>query len=56
MKRNTGIIRRIDALGRVSIPKMLMLKFNIKEEDSFKVAFEENGTICFIPIQEEEEE
>lgn len=52
--KNTRIVRRTNAFGCIGIPKIVRQKFNIKEGDLFEVAFEENGTICFIPIQEEE--
>lgn len=42
----TGIVRRIDDLGRVVIPKELRRNLKIREGDSLEI-FTENDVICF---------
>lgn len=44
----TGIIRRIDDLGRVVIPKEIRRTCNIREGDPLEIFLDgENDTICF---------
>ena len=43
----TGIIRRIDDLGRVVIPKEIRRAMKIKEGDPLEIYTESNGTVCF---------
>lgn len=43
----TGIVRRIDDLGRVVIPKELRRNFKIREGDPLEIFTKEDGTICF---------
>ena len=45
--QTTGIIRRIDDLGRIVIPKELRRKFNIKDGDPLEIFIENDGVICF---------
>lgn len=42
----TGIIRRIDDLGRVVIPKDIRHKMNIKEGDPLEITFD-GDKVCF---------
>lgn len=42
----TGIIRRIDDLGRIVIPKEIRRKFNIHEGDPLEISLDGNK-ICF---------
>ena len=42
----TGIIRRIDDLGRIVIPKEIRRKFNIQEGDPLEISLDGNK-ICF---------
>lgn len=42
----TGIIRRIDDLGRVVIPRDIRQKMNIKEGDPLEISVEGNK-VCF---------
>ena len=44
--KSTGIIRRIDDLGRVVIPKEIRKQMKIKEGDPLEI-FTENGIVCF---------
>ena len=44
----TGIVRRIDDLGRVVIPKELRKKFNIREGDALEIFTTDEG-IVFAP-------
>lgn len=46
----TGIVRRIDDLGRVVIPKELRRNLKIREGDSLEI-FTENDAICFKKYQ-----
>lgn len=41
----TGIVRRIDDLGRVVIPKEIRRTLNIREGDPLEVFVGENGSI-----------
>lgn len=50
----TGIIRRIDELGRVVIPKEIRKRFGIKEGDAFEIYSTESGVI-FVPYHAERE-
>lgn len=43
----TGIIRRIDDLGRVVIPKEIRRAMKVREGDPLEIYTEKNGTICF---------
>ena len=43
----TGIIRRIDDLGRVVIPKEIRRAMKIREGDPLEIYTENNGTVCF---------
>ena len=45
MKKPTGIIRRIDGLGRIVIPKMLREKLKIEEEQPFEIFMTKNGFV-----------
>lgn len=48
----TGIIRRMDDLGRVVIPKEVRRNLGIREGDPLEI-FIENGGVCFIKHQPE---
>ena len=48
----TGIIRRIDDLGRVVIPKEIRRNLGIREGDPLEI-FVDNGVVCFIKYQPE---
>lgn len=41
----TGIVRRIDDLGRVVIPKEIRRNMRLKEGDPLEFYFEEDGSI-----------
>lgn len=43
----TGIVRRIDDLGRVVIPKEIRNSFDIKEGDPLEIFTNENNQIVF---------
>ena len=43
----TGIIRRIDDLGRVVIPKEIRRTMGVREGDPFEIYIEGKDTICF---------
>lgn len=47
MLRATGMVRRIDELGRVVIPKELRRKLRMKEGDSLEVFTSDDGCVCF---------
>lgn len=51
----TGIVRRIDDLGRVLIPKEIRRSMTIREGDPLEI-FLENDTVCFKKYKGEEEE
>lgn len=48
----TGIIRRVDDLGRVVIPKEIRRNFGIREGDPLEI-FVDNGYICLRKYQPE---
>lgn len=43
----TGIVRRIDDLGRVVIPKEIRRSLNIREGDPLEIYLDENGGVVF---------
>lgn len=45
--RATGIIRRIDDLGRVVIPKEIRRQMRIKEGDPLEIYTTREGMVCF---------
>lgn len=50
----TGIIRRVDDLGRIIIPKDIRTNLGIKIGDPFEVFIDEEGGIIFKPYQKDE--
>lgn len=46
----TGIVRRIDDLGRVVVPKEIRRNLGIEEGDPLEI-FTTDGGICFIPYR-----
>ena len=46
--KNSGVIRRMDDLGRVVIPKEIRRKLCVKEGDPFEISYDEKmQSICF---------
>ena len=45
MAKNTGMIRKVDELGRIVIPMEIRKKFNIEEKDELEVFVEGNTII-----------
>lgn len=45
----TGIVRRIDDLGRIVIPKGIRENFKIHEGDAFEIFTDNDGAITFKP-------
>lgn len=43
----TGIVRRIDDLGRVVIPKEIRRACNIREGDPLEIFLDEDGAVVF---------
>lgn len=43
--KSTGIVRRVDELGRIVIPKELRKKFGIDERDSLEIFVDNNMII-----------
>lgn len=43
----TGIIRRVDDLGRVVIPKEIRRTLKIREGDPLEIFLEDNDCVCF---------
>lgn len=53
--KSTGIVRRIDDLGRVVIPKEIRRQMRIRESDPLELFIDGNDTVCFKrydPMQE----
>jgi len=48
----TGIIRRIDDLGRIVIPKEIRRTLRIREGDPFEIFIEQDGGVTFKKIKE----
>lgn len=51
----TGLVRRIDDLGRVVIPKEIRRTLNIKEGDPLEIYTGEDGAVIFRKYQAETE-
>lgn len=45
MKKNTGITRHVDELGRIVIPKEIRKTFKIKEGDLLEIFTDKDGEI-----------
>lgn len=43
--KSTGIVRKVDELGRIVIPKELRRMFNIKEKDQLEIYVEEDKIV-----------
>lgn len=52
--KSTGIVRRIDELGRVVIPKDIRFKMHIHEHDPLEI-FTERDAVCFKKYGADEE-
>lgn len=50
--RATGIIRRVDELGRVVIPKEIRRNLGIKEGDPLEFFTDQEGEIILVPHKE----
>lgn len=48
----TGIIRRIDDLGRVVIPKEFRQRLNIETGDPLEICYSDTGGVTFTPYRE----
>jgi len=53
--KQTGIIRRVDDLGRVVIPKEIRRAMKIKEGDPLEVVAVDDGIVCFRKYEPEKE-
>lgn len=47
--KSTGIVRRIDDLGRVVIPREIRRTLRIHEGDPLELFTTDNGGVCFVP-------
>lgn len=45
--KTTGIIRRIDGLGRVVIPKEIRRTVGIREDEPLEIFLDGRDTVCF---------
>ena len=45
----TGIVRRIDGLGRIVIPKEIRENLKIREGDAFEIFTDKDGAVTFKP-------
>lgn len=50
----TGIVRRIDDLGRVVVPKEIRRNLGIREGDPLEIFLDEQGGIIFKPYKVDE--
>lgn len=55
MERNTGIVRRIDDLGRIVIPKEIRQKLNIREGDPLEITYTNDDGVFFRKYLTDEE-
>ena len=56
--KSTGVVRRIDDLGRIVLPKEIRKKLDWQEEDALKFYFDENNNLVlkkYIPEEYEED-
>lgn len=49
----TGIVRRLDDLGRIVIPKEIRRSMGVREGDPFELYLEENGGLVIMPYHSE---
>jgi AbrB family looped-hinge helix DNA binding protein len=52
MTKSTGIVRRIDELGRVVIPKEIRKRLKIKDNEPLEIFVSDDGAVCFKPYEE----
>lgn len=52
--KQTGIVRKIDDLGRIVIPKEIRKTFRIREGDSFEILIDDDGVITLSKYQQME--
>ena len=45
--KSTGVIRRIDDLGRIVIPKAIRQELCIQDDDPFEIYISDDGDIVF---------
>ena len=50
----TGIIRRIDDLGRIAIPKEIRRQLKVDESDPFEIFMTKDGEIVLKPYKQQE--
>lgn len=50
--KETGIVRRIDELGRIAIPKEIRRTLGIKEGDPLEIFTDKEGEIILVPFKE----
>lgn len=50
--KTTGIIRRIDDLGRIVIPREVRLMAKLKEGDPLEIFLNKDNEITLIPLKE----
>ena len=55
MKRKTGIVKRIDDLGRIMIPKEIRRMLNIYEGDLLEITYMNDGGVFFRKYLTDEE-
>ena len=53
---STGLVRRIDDLGRVVIPRTVRMALGINEGDPLEIFINEDGSVTFkrYPIEDED--
>ena len=49
----TGIIRRIDDLGRIAIPKEIRKQLKVDESDPFEIFMTKEGEVVLKPYKQE---
>ena len=49
--KNTGVVRRLDELGRITLPMELRKVFGIEERDSLEIYVEDDKIILKKPLK-----
>ena len=50
--KSTGVVRQVDNLGRIVIPKAIRKTLNIQDGDAFEIFIDQKErSVCFKPYQ-----
>lgn len=54
--RSTGILRRVDDLGRIVIPKEIRRELRIRKDDIFEFYLDKDGQLVLVKYDPQEHE